>query len=138
MTHTFQNQIEAIQKARRIIKIYYMGNDIQEFDAKLNDAGSTIAALNLSDPYKEIERLTNEIRRQEIILIAETERRKTAEKNLSAHQSAMIIARGQSNFAITEESFPPFTGEADESSPEKEAEYLKNLDELTKQIRESL
>lgn len=56
MTHTFQNQIEAIQKARRIIKIYYMGNDIQEFDAKLNDAGSTIAALNLSDPYKKIER----------------------------------------------------------------------------------
>lgn len=64
MTYSYSAQITAIQEARNICKKYF--NDAySDMDLALKDAGSTIAALNLSDPYKEIERLNNELRRQE-------------------------------------------------------------------------
>lgn len=47
MTHSRSEQIKAIQEARHIITHY--GVTISpDLDSKLNDAGSTIAALNIS------------------------------------------------------------------------------------------
>jgi len=53
MTHSLKSQIEAIQEARTFIKFVCENNTLSiaptpTIDARLNDAGSTIAALNLN------------------------------------------------------------------------------------------
>ena len=50
MTHSLKEQIQAIQKAREIITKVAGMVDLEnpELDSKLNDAGSTIAALSLN------------------------------------------------------------------------------------------
>jgi hypothetical protein len=50
MTTTFEQQIKAIQKARALLS----HTDRKELDACLNDAGSTIAALNLTKDVQEV------------------------------------------------------------------------------------
>lgn len=51
MQTTFQEQIQAIQKTRTIIQenkesLFLAGHDVSLIDKGLNDAGSTIAAIN--------------------------------------------------------------------------------------------
>ncbi len=49
MNTTLSEQIQAIQRARRIIERWQKGlENYPELDNGLNDAGSTIAALNLT------------------------------------------------------------------------------------------
>ena len=47
MNTTLQEQIQAIQEARNLHKHFQVTN-LPDYDAKLNDAASTIAALNLT------------------------------------------------------------------------------------------
>lgn len=63
MNTTLSQQIEAIRKARNVYKINSRASNSQiaDTDSALNDAMSTLAAINLSDPYKEIERLKSEL-----------------------------------------------------------------------------
>lgn len=56
MKTTFSQQIEAIQKVREmvIVDAKLVGASIPNLDAALNDAGSTIAALNLAGITQEM------------------------------------------------------------------------------------
>lgn len=70
MNTTYKQQIEAIQTAIKLIRGRGFFNPTDEGDksaqdviSALNDAGSSLAALNLSDPYKEIERLQAELKK---------------------------------------------------------------------------
>lgn len=50
MTHTFAQQIEAIQKARRLLIDIgsILNHEHPDLDATLNEAGSTISVLNMN------------------------------------------------------------------------------------------
>lgn len=50
MTSTLEQQIQAIQQARAFIKLE--GLEGGTLDSRLNDAGSTLAALNLNKENK--------------------------------------------------------------------------------------
>lgn len=53
MNTTLSDQINAIQTARRGAALLVTEDSLSAFDAALNDAGSTIAALNLNPDREE-------------------------------------------------------------------------------------
>ena len=64
MKYPYSTQIIAIQKVRTLLSSLTSLMQDEKWEGIndiMNDCGSTIAALNLSDPYKEIERLQNQI-----------------------------------------------------------------------------
>lgn len=63
MNTTLSQQIKAIQEARKICEMHAPVFHSSDLDSALNDAGSSLAALHLSDPYKEIERLQAELKK---------------------------------------------------------------------------
>lgn len=62
MNTTYKQQIEAIREAKKYCLEMGLSTIRDEMDSALNDSASTIAALHLSDPYKEIERLQAELK----------------------------------------------------------------------------
>ncbi len=68
MNTTFKDQMRAIEIARRGAAVLVGRDSIIEFKSILNDAASTIASLNLGNPYEQIKEQAARIEKLEGIL----------------------------------------------------------------------